>query len=248
MTVLDRAATTPLVTEIEHLVADVPGWSPIDELYTLSMLAYSTSHLPGDIVELGSWFGRSAIVLGSAARDTHGAVHCIDLFPERGDWRRNADGSYSFAVEIDGRRHTGYEDQTVWPEPFESQVAPLYAECPSVLEKFTANVRSHGLEDIVRAHRGNSATFAASALDGFQCRLLFIDGDHGYDAVKNDIARLAPFVVRGGWIGFDDAFSSYEGVDRAITELVIDNPAYDLKRQMTRKCFIARVAPAPGRP
>lgn len=245
MTVLGRA-TMPLISEIEELVTDVHGWSPIDQLYTLSVLAYTTAHLPGDIVEVGSWFGRSAVVLGAAARDTCGAVHCIDLFPERDDWRRNAEGTYSFNVAIDGRRHGGYEEQTVWSEPFESQIAPLYAECPSVFDRFVANVRAHGLGDIVRPHRGNSSTFAAGAPDSFRCRLLFIDGDHGYGAVKEDVRQLAPFLVPGGWICFDDAFSSYEGVDRAITELVIDNPAYDIKRQMTRKCFVARRAPSPS--
>jgi predicted O-methyltransferase YrrM len=241
MTVIDRTAT-PLMSEIEALVADVHGWSPVDELYTLSMLAYTTSHLSGDLVEVGSWFGRSAVVLGAAARDTHGKVHGIDLFPGRDDWHRNADGTYSFAVEIGGRLHAGYQEQTVWPEPFESQVAPLYVDCPSVFDTFVANVQARGLGDIVLAHRGNASTFAASVSASFRCRVLFIDGDHGYGAVKEDITRLEPFLVPGGWICFDDAFSSYEGVDRAVTELVIDNPAYDIKRQMTRKCFIARRA------
>ena len=45
---------TPLVTEIETLVEGVPGWSPIDELFTLSTLVYATAHLPGDVVEVES--------------------------------------------------------------------------------------------------------------------------------------------------------------------------------------------------
>ena len=68
---------TPLVAEIETLVEGVPGWSPIDELFTLSTLVYATAHLPGDVVEVGSWFGRSAIALGTAVRDTHGLVRVI---------------------------------------------------------------------------------------------------------------------------------------------------------------------------
>lgn len=240
-------AVTPLVSEIESLVADVHGWSPIDELFTLSMLAHATAHLPGDLVEVGSWFGRSSIVLGAAARDTHGLVHCIDLFPERDDWRRNDDGSYSFAVEIDGRVHAGYQEQTVWSEPFHAQLAPLYAERRSVFGRFLANVCERGLDVVVRPHRGTAATFAAQVTHPFRARLLFIDGDHGYEAVKEDIHHLAPFLVPGGWICFDDAFSTYEGVDRAIGELVLDNPAYDVKRQMTRKCFVARKAPRPVR-
>lgn len=236
---------TSLVAEIEELVAGVPGWSPVDELYTLAMLAHATAHVPGDIVEVGSWFGRSSIVLGSAARDTHGLVHCIDLFPERDDWRRNADGTYSFAVHLGERVYDGYSQQTVWGEPFESQVAPLYADCASVFDRFLANVQAHGLADIVVPHRGTSSTFAEQAPPSFRCRLLFIDGDHGYDAVAEDVARLTPYLVPGGWICFDDAFSTYEGVDRAIREFVLADPCYDVKRQFTRKCFAARKAIAP---
>lgn len=242
MTVLECAATTPLVTEIEHLVADVHGWSPIDELYTLSLLAYATAHLPGDLVEVGSWLGRSAVVLAAAARETHGVVHCIDPFPERNDWRQNADGSYSFEVEIAGRRQGGYQEQTVWSAPFEQQIAPVYAERASVFELFLENIRTRGLEEVVQAHRGTTLTFVEQAPPWFQCRLVFLDGDHGCQAMRHDIARLAPLLVPGGWICFDDAFSSYEGVDRAIRELVIESTAFDVKRQMTRKCFVARKA------
>jgi predicted O-methyltransferase YrrM len=236
---------TPLMSEIETLVAGVHGWSPIDELYTLSMLAHATAHLEGDLVEVGSWHGRSSIVLGAAARDTHGHVHCIDLFPERDDWSQNADGTYSFAVNVDGRVHAGYTSQTVWTEPFEKQLEPVYAESASIYERFMANVHAQGLDATVTAHRGTAATFAAQAPAGFRCRLLFIDGDHGYEAVRQDILSLAPFVVPGGWICFDDAFSSYEGVNRAISELVLADPSFDIKRQFTRKCFAARKALSP---
>jgi hypothetical protein len=68
---------TPLVSDIEALVDGIEGWTPVDHLFTLSTLAHATSHLSGDIVTLGSRSGRSAVVLAAAARDTHGAVHCI---------------------------------------------------------------------------------------------------------------------------------------------------------------------------
>lgn len=232
--------TTPLASEIETLVAGVHGWSPIDQLFTLSMLAYAGSHVPGDMIEVGSWFGRSAVVLGAAARDTHGVVHCIDPFPERDDWRQNADGSYSFSTDIDGRHHLGYQDQTVWQAPFEAQMAPAYDACPSVFSGFLETVRSRGLADVVKPHRGTAHTFARQVPHGFQCRLLFLDGDHGYEAVRHDIRCLGPFLVPGGWICFDDAFSGYAGVDRAISEMILDNPDFELARQMTRKCFAAR--------
>jgi hypothetical protein len=231
---------TPLVSEIERLVDGVHGWSPVDQLFALSMLAHATSVLPGDLLEVGSWFGRSAIVLGAAARDTHGVVHCIDPFPESSDWQKNTDGSYSFKMELDGREVAGYQQQTVWGAPFESQMAPVYADSPSLFAGFRANISRRGLDGVVRPHRGTVSTFVEQASPSLRCRLIFLDGDHGYDAVCHDIKRLTPFLVPGGWICFDDAFSTYDGVNQAITELVIDNPLFDLKRQMTRKCFAAR--------
>jgi predicted O-methyltransferase YrrM len=241
------ALITPLVTDIETLVADVQGFSPVDELYTLSMFVHATTGLPGDVVEIGSWHGRSSVVLGTAARETHGLVHCIDLFPRLEDWYKNPDGTYSFSVEMNGQRHSGYQEQTVWPDAFEARVAPIYAHCPDVFETFTANVRRASLTKVVRPHRGTSTTFAATQLPRFQARAIFIDGDHGYEAVKTDILNLWSFLVPGGWICFDDAFSGYDGVDRAVTELVIGNDDFDVKRQFTRKCFAARKAPLRAR-
>ncbi len=237
------SCTVPLTTRIETLVSDVPGWSPVDELFTLATLVYATAHLPGDIVEVGSWHGRSALVLGDAARATRGQVHCVDLFPAKDDWYRNADGTWSFRVRIGDETFGGYQQQTVWTDPFEQQVVPLYEEQPDVLGQLRSRIAAHGLGHIVIPHRGTSGTFLRSVSDRFRCRVLFLDGDHGYDAVRQDIEHLAPRLVPGGWLVFDDAFSGYEGVDRAITELVLENPAFDLGQQMTRKCFAARRAP-----
>ena len=50
--------TLPIASQLEIAVKDIPGWSSIDQLMALFMLVYSSSHLQGDILELGSWFGR----------------------------------------------------------------------------------------------------------------------------------------------------------------------------------------------
>lgn len=235
-------AELPLAVELEQAVADVPGWSPMDQLFALSTLAYATSHLDGDLLEVGTWCGRSAIALAVAARDTHGLVHCIDLFPSRDDWHENADGSFSFEVVVDGQRHGAFEQQTVWREPFEQSLLPVYAQHPSLLDAVRANLRRVGLEPFVRAHRGTAETFAAQAPADLRCRLIFIDGDHSEAAVARDLAALTPFLVPGGWVCFDDAFTVYEGVDAAIRRHVLQNPSFDLTRQLTRKCFAARKA------
>lgn len=237
--------TRPAIDQIEEVIRDIPGWSPVDQLYTLYSLVLATSGLPGDVVEIGSWCGRSASVLGLAARYAGNTrVHCVDLFPERDDWYENADGSYSFKVNIDGRTYSGYTDQTVWQEPFLRDIAPLYEKHRGVLEIFQNSVAQTGVADLIAAHRGDAASFFAQVGDDFHCRLAFLDGDHSYDAVCDDIRQVDRHLVPGGWICFDDAFSYYDGVNRAISDLIIANADYDLKQQMTRKCFVARKKPA----
>ncbi|WP_148665442.1 class I SAM-dependent methyltransferase [Sulfurifustis variabilis] len=239
-----KGETVPIINQIEDMVRGVPGWTPIDQLYTLFNLVCLTSDLPGDILEIGSWCGRSSAVLGFAARLSGEArVMCVDLFPGKTDWKQNPDGSYSFRVAIAGKTYGGYQEQTVWKEPFERDIAPIYARYDSVFDVFSDTIRRQGLQERVEAFRGNSETFADQAPPGFRCRVAFIDGDHSYEAVCRDIRNVERFLVPGGWVCFDDAFSHYEGVNRAITDLVIKNPDYALGQQMTRKLFIARRKP-----
>lgn len=233
---------TPAITQIEELVADIPGWTPLDQLYTLFTLIYSVSGLDGDIVEIGSWCGRSAAVLGMAARMTGvKAVHCVDLFPEKQDWVVSEEGHHYFKVKIDETEHVGYKGfGGVWEEPYSRDIAPLYEKHGSIYGIFKDTISRKDMADLVKVCRGTSDTFAASAPAGFRCKLAFIDGDHSYEPVCADIRNMDRCLVPGGWLAFDDAFSVYEGVNRAIQELVINNPRYELGQQMARKLFIAR--------
>ena len=233
--------TIPMMKQIEEMVSTIPGWSPIDQLYTLFNLVYFNADVSGDIVELGSWCGRSTSILGMAARAIGNAkVICIDLFPEKNDWKQTADGSYSFEVTIDNKTYDGYKDQTVWKEPFEKDIAPLYENNNGVFDIFMETMKKNDLLDLVKPFKGTSEILSRVMPENFKCRLAFIDGDHSYEAVCQDIKNIEPFIVAGGWICFDDAFSTYDGVNRAITDLIINNPKYELCQQMTRKLFIAR--------
>lgn len=227
---------------IKNDVLSIPGWSPEDQLQALFSLTLASSHLPGDILEVGSWCGRSAVVLAAAAiRSGNSLLRCIDPFPQKNDWYQNADGSYSMRVRVDDQVIGGYQDQTVWKEPFERDIAPLYEKNESIRSIFDASVDRFGCGERVRAFRGTVAMFAGAAeAVAFRCRLAFVDGDHGYDAVRADIDLITRWLVPGGWICFDDAFTGYVGVDRALEAAIVGNPAFDIKQQITRKMFVAR--------
>ena len=235
---------TPVVAQLEEMVRDVPGWSPQDQLVALFNLAY-LSEVDGDIIELGSWCGRSATALGLAAKlSGRSMVHAVDLFPERTDWHRNGDGTFSFSVTVEGQTIEAYGEQSVWAEPYHRDIAPIYERHTGILDVFQNTMERNGLSDVVRPYRGNLHMFAAAAPATLRCKLAFIDGDHSYDAVTADIHAIERFLVPGGWICFDDAFSCYDGVDRAIDEHIIHSGDYDRCQQVTRKFFVARRKPS----
>jgi predicted O-methyltransferase YrrM len=235
------APASSVASQLEKAVAEVPGWTPVDQLLTLFNLAVASSHLGGDLLEIGSWCGRSAVALGLAARLTGGTrVHCIDLFPARDDWRQNPDGSYAMRVSVGGEHIEAYQEATVWREPFERDIAPLYVAHESVHDIFCSTIRAHQLTDLVTDYRGTSEIARDLHARSRRFRLAFIDGDHGYDAVSRDIANVEPALLPGGWLCFDDACTTFDGVDRAVQDHVISSPAFDLAHHVTRKLFVAR--------
>jgi predicted O-methyltransferase YrrM len=244
MSIAAKFSSVPMFSQLEEMVKEIPGWSPLDQLYSLYLLGLATAPLAGDFLEIGTWCGRSGVVLGTAARaigKTH--THCIDLFPVRNDWKMNTDGTYFLEVAIDGFVHRANQEQTVWANAFETQVSQIYRDFNNPRECLEKQLHRLNLNDIVEVHRGTSSTFATCREKTFQCKLAFIDGDHGYDAVCKDISNVKAWLVEGGWICFDDAFSSYEWVDRAIRDLIISDPQFDLCQQLTRKLFVARKKP-----
>lgn len=234
----------PTTDLMEEVLRVTPGWTPLDQLCALFNLTVASAAVPGDIIEIGSWCGRSTVALGMAARLSEGGrIHCIDVFPKKHDWYVNTDGSFSFKVDIGGETISAYTTQTVWREPFERDIAPLYDREDGVFERFLETLRRFDLEANTSVTRGTIEHFAETAPAGLMCRLAFIDGDHGYHAVVRDIEYVERWLSPGGWICFDDAFTGYDGVDRAVQERIIASGRYDLTYRVTRKCFIARRKP-----
>ena len=85
----------------------------------------------------------------------------------------------------------------------------------ATFEEFRANVALAGVEDIVVPVIKPSLDAAVA----FECpvELLFIDGDHAYEAVLADFHAWFPKVLDGGVIAFHDTIG-WEGPERVVEE------------------------------
>lgn len=82
----------------------------------------------------------------------------------------------------------------------------------------------------IKGDSTNSETVSKleSILNGKLIQILFIDGDHRYDAVINDFILYSKFVDVGGYIVFDDYLDSDHSPEvKPAVNFIIDNMLHD---------------------
>lgn len=230
--------TDLLNSRLVTCVEDIPGWSSLDALAAIQSLAASTEPLVGDFLELGTWFGRSANALAMVACNLQDVtLHCVDLFPDESDWYQNADSTFSFSVKINGKRYTGCVEQTVFSDVFEGQIRGMYrvyGQPIVALEKFLIR---NGLRDVVKIHRSSTIDFLDSAHTNWKIKFAFIDAEHSYKNVHSEVRKLDRYLVRGGWICFDDAFTTYDGVTKVIEDLQKLGSKFGNGKKLSKKIY-----------
>jgi predicted O-methyltransferase YrrM len=166
------------VSDLLALARAARGFMPDDEGLALHRLA--RDRLPhGPVLEIGSYCGKSAVYLGAAAREVGGLVFSVD------------------------HHHGSEENQPGWEHHDASLVDPATGQIDT-LPFFRRTIGSAGLEDVVVAVVGESATVAAHWRTPLS--LLFIDGGHGEGPARSDYAGWAPGVMSGGLLAIHDVF------------------------------------------
>jgi hypothetical protein len=62
--------------------------------------------------------------------------------------------------------------------------------------------------------------------------LLYLDGDHSFEAVCADYAAWSPFIVKGGWIALHDYGNPRLGVRRAVDEVIRPSGLWDREESL----------------
>jgi MMP 1-O-methyltransferase len=169
---------------------DIHGWLTDAEAAELFHLAKRLTPANGPrVVELGSWQGKSSVILAGGLLGKQDAkLYCIDPF----GCDENA------------------EYQQKYYEPL------LSRESQTVEQIFESNVKKSGVDHIIVAMKGYSFEFADSWLAPID--LLFIDANHEYEAVARDFEMWIPHVKPGGIVAFHDANGVWAGPTRVVDE------------------------------
>jgi predicted O-methyltransferase YrrM len=169
------------MTEVSALLARARaarGFMPDEEGVALHRLALE--RLPsGPVLEVGSYCGKSAVYLGAAARSVGGVVFTVD------------------------HHHGSEENQAGWEHHDPTLVDPRTGRMDT-LPHFRSTIEDAGLEDVVVAIVGESATVAAHWRTPLS--LLFIDGGHGETPAYADYDGWARWLMSEGLLCIHDVF------------------------------------------
>ena len=92
-------------------------------------------------------------------------------------------------------------------------------------EEFRANLARNGLTAVVEPLVMTSEEAMARVAEPVE--LLFIDGDHSYEAVRRDAELWLPRLIEGGTVMFHDvATAAYTGPRRVVREMVCRSPLF----------------------
>ncbi|MEV5485748.1 MULTISPECIES: class I SAM-dependent methyltransferase [Streptomyces] len=176
------APTAPTAPQPEILAAfeAAKGFMPVDEGLALYAAAAGAASLGLPLVEVGTYCGRSTILLADAAR--RGGV---------------------MAVTVD--HHRGSEEQQPGWEYHDPSVVDPEVGRMDTLPTFRRTLHAAGLEDQVIALVGRSPQVAAvwQAPVG----LVFIDGGHTDAHATADYEGWAPHLAPGGLLVIHDVFA-----------------------------------------
>lgn len=194
----------------EVLFRDVTGYLHVEEGCALCAMAAGGSGT-GEVVEIGSYRGRSTCFLAFGLQFRgEGVVHAVDHFKGSPEHQEGESCEDAYIIR-DG----------------------------SLLPIFTENLKRNGLDQFVKPVVSSSVA-AAREWDGSPIRLLFIDGDHSYEATRADFEAWEPFVPQGGFVAFHDVNDTWPGVQRFFKEITQPGTGWVLKLVANSLCVVQR--------
>ncbi|MCB1886723.1 MAG: class I SAM-dependent methyltransferase [Rhodocyclaceae bacterium] len=228
---LAPALTESQLAGLHRSFLHTPGETDEDKLaalYTISRLAPA-----GDVVEIGSLYGRSAQALSWLAGHYRiGATLCVD------PWTVSEKSDQGPAARLvnEEAAHLDFE------QIFRNFLATA-ASTPG-----TSYIRALSDDAIARYRESaDSGSLHADGLDPVpvtgRIALLHIDGNHRYDCVRADIRNWTPHLADYGWLMLDDYVWSFGDGPRRAGDELLSGGDFDYAFVLSDTLFLRR-APA----
>ncbi|MFF4102151.1 class I SAM-dependent methyltransferase [Streptomyces sp. NPDC001903] len=172
------AAATPK-PEILAAFEAAKGFMPVREGLALYEAAAAAAALGLPLLEVGTYCGRSTILLADAAREAGVAAITVD-------------------------HHRGSEEQQPGWEYHDPTVVDPEVGLMDTLPTFRRTLHKAGLEEHVIAIVGRSPQVAAAW--GGKLGFVFVDGGHTDEHAAGDYEGWAPHLAEGGTLAIHDVF------------------------------------------
>jgi len=173
-----QVTADPSPADLLDAARRAPGFMPDEEGAALYAAAVAVG-VPGPLLEVGSWMGKSALYLAAAARETGRQVVTVD-------------------------HHRGSEEhQPGWEYHDPSLVDPLVGRLDT-LPSFRRTIATAGAEDVVVAVVSRSEVLAP--LWTTPLALLFLDGSHTEESARRDQDAWVAKLAVGGSLAIHDVF------------------------------------------
>lgn len=186
-----------MASPVVKTFSDVPGWFGwLDMITFKEVLDVQAESGPGVLIELGTYMGKSAVVIGEHVRDGDRFV-ALDLFGDADE----LDDSHTGRANL--RENEG-SYRSLTRQQFERNYLSLHDVLP----------------DIVQAKSSRILDFVEPAT----ARFIHIDASHLYAHVHIDAVNAKALLRPGGLVVFDDYRSEHTpGVSAAVWQAIISD-------------------------
>ena len=168
-------------------------------LYRLSLQAAET----GPVLEIGSYCGKSAYIIGSACKEKNSILYSID-------------------------HHRGSEEQQPGEAYFDPDLFDQKSQMVNTFPFFRKTLNEAGLEDVVIPIVSSSQ--ATGRMWKTPLSMVFIDGGHSFEAAYSDYLTWACHIKPKGFLVIHDIFDDPEKggqAPRKVYEAALNSNNYE---------------------
>jgi len=195
----------------------IPGDSDVGKLRALCDIARLLP--PGDLLEVGCLYGRSAFALGYLARQyTLGSMICVDPWNTA---ELTDQGAAAAIINVE-LANTDIDSERIFR---------VFLNAAALLDNMgyiraTSEKATGQYEAAIRSGALHNPELGSIPVSG-RLSLLHVDANHRYDHVRRDVELWSPYLAEGGWLLLDDYVWAFGDGPRRVGDELLGSPFYD---------------------